>query len=240
MERKRVIIVGASSGIGHAIACKYVERGWRVGITGRRLELLNGLREQHPQQVVISCFDVTGSENHQRIGDLIGRLDGLDLLVYSAGCGEPSEELDLHAEDITTRTNVLGFVSIAGYAFDYFVRQGYGQLAVLSSVAALRGNSQAPAYSASKAYMSIYAEGLNLKAGQLGKDIVVTDIRPGFVNTKPARGNRRFWVAPVAKAAAQIVSAIDRKKRVVYITRRWWLVVRLFKLIPFWLYRRVT
>lgn len=133
----------------------------------------------------------------------------------------------------------MGFVKIAAFSFNYFRKQGHGQLAVISSVAALRGNSFTPAYSASKAYVSNYAEGLNIKARKLHLDIIVTDIRPGFVNTKMAKGNGQFWVASVTKAARQIIAAIAAKKRVAYITKRWWLVAFLLKRLPFGIYRHI-
>jgi short-subunit dehydrogenase len=133
----------------------------------------------------------------------------------------------------------MGFVKIASFSFNYFRKQRHGQLAVISSVAALRGNSFAPAYSASKAYVSNYAEGLNIKARKLKVDIVVTDIRPGFVKTSMAKGEGQFWVAPVEKAARQIRTAIAAKKRVAYITKRWWLIAAIMKRVPFWIYRKI-
>ena len=238
MVRERVIIVGASSGIGHEIACKYVKQGCKVGITGRRIELLQNLQRVAPEQVEIACFDVTAPGNIQEIQNLISQLGGLDLLIYCAGFGHPKNELDIASEVDTTRTNVNGFVEIASYAFNFFVEKGSGQIAVISSVAALRGNHLAPAYSASKAFLSNYAEGLNLKAQLLKKAIVVTDVRPGFVKTKPATHNQ-FWASSVEKAAGQICHAIEKKKRVVYISRRWQLVAWIYKFIPFWLYRRL-
>jgi short-subunit dehydrogenase len=103
----------------------------------------------------------------------------------------------------------------------------------------VRGNGFAPAYSASKAYVSNYAEGLNIKAGKLKAHIVVTDIRPGFVKTKMAKGEGQFWVAPVEKAARQIRAAIAAKKRVAYVTKRWWLIAAIMKRVPYWLYRKI-
>ena len=236
---KKVIIVGASSGIGRALAVKYAAWGCLVGITGRRVALLNQLKEQYPDQIFVRSFDVTadGCSNHIRA--LIDTIGGLDLLIYNSGYGDPSLQLDPEVEELTTKTNVNGFVSAVTVAFNFFVEQGYGQIALISSVGALRGNSWAPSYSASKAYMSVYAEGLNLKANKLEKDIVVSDIRPGFINTKMAKGNGRFWVAPVEKAVGQIIHAIDRKKRVSYITRRWWLVAQLMKWVPYGIYKRL-
>jgi len=235
----KIIIVGATSGIGKEMAMLYVEKNNIVGITGRRIELLNELKSQYPKQVIASCFDVTKNDNQKHIQQLVNELDGLDLLIYNSGYGDTSLDLNPEIEKTTTLTNVNGFVEIVGYAFNFFVQQGYGQIAVTSSVAALRGNSWAPAYSASKSFMSVYAEGLNIKARTLKKNIVVTDIRPGFIDTKLAKGNSRFWVARPLKAAKQIVKAIEKRKRVVYITRRWWLVAQLMKVLPFWLYRRL-
>jgi short-subunit dehydrogenase len=179
-------------------------------------------------------------ENHKKIAHLINELGGLDLLIYNSGYGNPSRELNWETENITTKTNVNGFVEIVSYAFNYFVRQGHGQIAVTSSVASLRGNSWAPAYSASKAFMSNYAESLNIKSRRLKKDIVVTDIRPGFINTSMAKGVNLFWVIPKEKAADQIIRAIAKMKRVAYITKRWWLIAQMMKLVPYGIYRRIV
>ena len=179
-------------------------------------------------------------DNQQKIQQLTDELGGLDLLIYSSGYGDPSKELNWEIENTTTKTNVNGFIEIVSYAFNYFVQQGYGQITLLSSVAAIRGNSWAPAYSASKAFMSNYAEGLNIKARKLKKDIVITDIRPGFINTKMAKGNGQFWVVPKEKAAEEIIHAIEKKKRVVYISRRWWFIAQIMKLLPFNIYRRIV
>lgn len=239
MMENRVIIIGASSGIGRQIASKYVAAGWMVGITGRRWHLLEELRQAHPDQVFSSCFDVMESECHIMIDHLIREMGGLDLFIYNSGIGDLSAELNENIEITTTRTNVLGFVSSVAFVFNYFIRQGKGQIAVISSMAALRGSSWAPAYSASKAFMSNYAEGLNLKAFKMKLNIVVTDIRPGFVNTKMSKGNKRFWVATPEKAAEQIIRAIRGKKRVAYITRRWVLLAPLMRIIPFSVFKRL-
>jgi short-subunit dehydrogenase len=240
MQQKKIIIVGATSGIGKEIAILYAAQNHLIGVTGRRRELLKALINQFPQNIKVSCFDVTDTENRKHIYNLIDQLGGLDLLIYNAGYGNPSAELIWETEDVTTRTNVNGFVDIVTVCFLYFIQQGYGQIALTSSIAALRGNSWTPAYSASKAYMSNYAEGLNLKAAKLKKDIVITDIKPGFIGTKMAKGRGQFWVAPPMKAARQIVRAIERKKRVVYITRRWWLIAQIFKFLPYWIYKKLT
>lgn len=240
MAQKKIIIVGASSGIGREIAYRYAAMEHKVGITGRREDLLNELKQKFPEHIFISCFDVMQYDNQQKIKSLIDELGGLDLLIYNSGYGDPSTELKWEIEEQTTKTNVNGFVEIVAYAFNYFVQQGYGQIAITSSVAALRGNSWAPSYSASKAYMSNYAEGLSIKAKKLKTDIVITDIRPGFIDTKMAKGNGRFWTSSIEKAAKQFIDAIEKKKRLAYITRRWWLVAQLMKWMPYNIYRRIV
>ena len=215
-EPQKIIIIGSTSGIGRELARLYASNGFRVGITGRRMNLLLSLQEEFPQNIFIECFDVTGKENIPHFQSLIEKLDGLDILIYNSGYGEPSKDLDWEIENKTTAINVNGFVEIICYGFNYFINQGYGQIACTSSVASVRGNSMAPAYSAGKAFESTYMEGLYLKAKRLQKNIAVTDIQPGFVDTHLAKGEGKFWVAPVKKAAAQIYRAIQKKKKSLY------------------------
>jgi len=240
MSQKRIIIVGASSGIGRIMAEMYLEKGNIVGVTARRENLLNELREKYPNKVFVCCFDVMGNENEEKIKQLIDQLGGLDLLIYNSGYGEPSKDLKWEIEQTTTKTNVSGLVQIVSMAFNYFANKGSGQIAITSSIAAIRGNSWAPSYSASKAFMSNYAEGLNIKANRLEKDIVITDIKPGFIDTKMVKGKGRFWIASPQKAADQIINAIEKKKRVAYITRRWWLIAQIMKLLPYNIYKRIV
>jgi short-subunit dehydrogenase len=238
-HQKRVIIVGATSGIGRKIAELYLDGGYKVGITGRRESLLHEIKQQFSDLAEYESFDVRGSENITRIQSLIAKLGGLDLLIISAGGGDVSKELDWGIDKLTVDTNVNGFIEIANWAFNYFVKQDYGQLATISSIAAIRGGSHAPAYNASKAFQSNYFEGLAIKARRLKKNIAVTCIEPGFVATKMAKSDKLFWVVPVEKAARQIIRAIEKRKRKVYISRRWWIIAKILKWVPYWIYRRI-
>lgn len=239
MVQKKIIIVGATSGIGKKMAELYVEKGHMVGITGRRLELLQQISQQFPEQIKYECFDVTQNENIFHLRSLIGQLNGLDILVISAGTGEVSKELNWEIDKRTIETNVNGFAEIANWSFNYFVQQGHGQLATISSIGAARGNRYAPAYNAAKAFQSNYFEGLAIKARRSKKDVTITCIEPGFVNTKMAKGNKFFWVVPVEKAAKQIINAIEKKKRKVYISRRWWIIAKLLKWMPYFILKRL-
>jgi short-subunit dehydrogenase len=236
---KRIIIVGATSGIGRKMAELYAANGNIVGITGRRKELLDEIENMFPGKIMTECFDVTGNQNISRLTSLIQNTGGMDILIYSSGVGEPSKELDWEIDKSTVEINVNGFIEIANWGFNYFIKQGHGSIAVISSIAANRGNSWAPAYSASKSFQSNYFEALAIKAYRMKKDIGITCIEPGFVATKMAKGNKQFWVVPLEKAARQMITAIEKKKRKVYVSRRWWLVAKLMTIIPFRIYKRI-
>jgi len=236
---KKIIIVGATSGIGRKMAELYAAAGNTVGITGRRKELLDEIESMFPGKIKTECFDVTGNENIERVTALIQKIGGLDVLVYSSGIGELSKGLDWEIDKLTVDTNVNGFIEIANWAFNFFVKQDHGSLVTLSSIASHRGNSWAPAYSASKAFQSNYFEGLAIKATRMKKNISVTCIEPGFVNTKMAKGNKQFWIVPVEKTALQIIDAIEKKKRKVYVSKRWWLIAKMMNLLPYWVVKKL-
>jgi short-subunit dehydrogenase len=235
----KIIIVGATSGIGRKMTELYAKKGYKIGITGRRKELLDEIQHNFPSQIQTECFDITGNQNTMQLENLVKKLGGLDILVISAGGGDISKELDWQLDKLTVDTNVNGFVEIANWGFNYFIKQNHGSLATISSIASLRGNSWAPAYSASKAFQSNYFEGLSIKAARMKKDISVTCIEPGFVDTHMAKGDKKIWVIPVEKAARRIIAAIEKKKRKSYLSIRWWFVAKLLKLLPYWLLKKI-
>ena len=234
---KRVIIIGASSGIGRELAKIYAREGCALGLAARRLDLLEPLVQELGGQPVVMRMDVSLPEEAvATLNELIQALDGMDLLIICAGTGHINPGLVWQYESDTINVNVRGFTALAGAAMQYFLQQGSGHLAAISSVAALRGSAGSPAYNASKAFMSNYMEALACKAKASSKPIAVTDIRPGFVDTAMAQGDGLFWVAPPQKAARQIARIIARRKACGYVTKRWALVAFLLNILPKRLY----
>jgi len=229
---KKALIIGASSGIGKELAKLLVNEGYYVAITGRRLEELEKIRQENPDRYCIRRQDVTQiAESEKVFAELAQEMETIDLIVYSSGMAEPNFDLDWNKELPTLETNVLGAVKIFGLAYNLFKKQGYGHLVGISSVAGVRGNRHVPAYFASKAFQSNYLESLWMKAKRSKASIYVTDIVPGFVDTKMALGDT-FGMASLEKATRQIYSAIKRKKKKAYITKRWQLIAAVLRFVP--------
>ena len=161
------------------------------------------------------------------------------MLIISSGTGDINEKLDFEIKKQTIDTNVIGFTCIADWTFNYFEKQKFGNLVVISSIGGLRGSRKAPAYNATKAYQINYLEGLRQKAKKYKEPIVIMDIRPGLVDTEMAKGEGLFWVMPVEKTVRQIYNAIIAQKKIVYVTKRWRLIALILKLIPRQIYDRM-
>lgn len=237
---KKAIIIGASSGIGKGLAEILTENDYKVGITGRKTELLDKLKEQRIDSYLIKTFDVTNTKiSVEKLDELTTELGGLDLLILSSGTGELNESLDFDIERKVIDLNVTGFTNIVDWAFNYFEKQNYGHLAAVTSAAGIRGSRQAPSYNATKSYQINYLEGLRQKSTKSNKPIFLTDIRPGLVDTDMAKGEGLFWVMPVDIVARQIFKAIKKRRKVVYVTKRWGFIGRLLKVLPRFIYDRM-
>jgi short-subunit dehydrogenase len=233
------IVVGASSGIGLELARLLSASGYGVGLVARRGDLLEKLARELPNPAWTKTLDLARTEEAMSgLRELIAEMKDVELFVISAGIGFMNPELEWEPERATIAVNVTGFAAAANVAIEHLKRRGAGHLVGISSLAALRGGPEAPAYNASKAFVSNYLESLRLMLRRKNLPIAVTDVKPGFVATRMAKGEPQFWVATPAEAARQIFRAIRCRKRHVYVTRRWRLVAWLMKLAPDWLYRR--
>ena len=227
---KHAIIFGATSGIGKELAKILVNDGYQVLITGRRLEKLKEIQASNPENYFIQQHDITDIESSDKLFSNLP-FEKIDLIVLSSGVGEPNYKLEFEIDLPTINTNVVGTTKLMQLSYNYFHKQGYGHLVGITSIASVIGNRHVPAYFASKAYQSSYLESLWMKAQRSKADITVTNILPGFVDTKMAKGDT-FWMASLDKACKQIYTAIKKKKKKAYITKRWRLVAWYFKLMP--------
>lgn len=225
----KAVVIGASSGMGRELAKILAREGYEVGLVARRKELLLSLQKEISGKTYLRQIDVSLSESIEQIELLIEEMEGVDLVILNAGTGFLNPEMDWKKDKETIDVNVVGFAAMANVFMRYFLSKGVGHLVGISSIAAIRGSG---VYSASKAFVSNYLEGLRKRAFKERKKIVVTDIQPGYVDTKMAKADNLFWTTSTEKAANDIFQVVRKKKKHAYITRRWRLIAWLLKCMP--------
>lgn len=238
---KTAIVFGATSGIGKAITEILIKEGYKVAITGRRLEKLEAIKNTYPNQVYVAQNDIQKVvEVEKTLNEIVLEFETIDLIIQSSGIGHINPKLEWEKEIETINTNVVGVTKLYDLSYNLFRKQGFGHLVGITSIASLRGNRGAPAYFSSKAYQKAYLESLYIKTKTIkSKKVFITDIRPGFVDTAMALGDGIFWMVTLEKAAKQIYSAIKKKKRVAYISKRWAIIAFVLKITPAWLLKKM-
>ncbi len=238
---KRIVIIGASSGLGNRIANDFAQMGWLVGVAARREEPLKELCCKYDNIACYEIIDVTADDAGERLINLVGRLGGMDTLLLASGVGKQNSDVNSEIDIATAQTNVVGFTRIIDAAFNYFKNEGReGHIAFISSVAGTKGLGIAASYSASKRYQYIYIDALEQLARMQGLKIRFTDIRPGFISTPLLDGVKNYpMIMTIDHAVPCIVKAILKKKRIAVVDWKWRLVVSLWKLIPRWLWKRL-
>lgn len=237
---RKIVIIGATSGIGKTLAEVYAKTDAKIAIVGRREAKLREIASTCEDKYIYKVCDIIDTNIlTNNLDEIYNNLGGIDLMIISAGVGELNPELTYQLEEPTLKTNVLGWTCIVDWTMKQFEKQGFGHLVSISSVGGLRGSGIAPAYNATKAFQINYIEGMHQKSNKLSKRIYITDIRPGFVDTAMAKGDGLFWVSPLGKAGKQIYIAIEKKRKIVYITRRWRFLAFVVKHIPSFIYRKM-
>lgn len=130
-QQNKIIVVGATSGLGRMLAERYIRDGHVVGIVGRRGDKLAEVAKGHSE---VHCLkaDVTDiSQIAVHLSALAGEMGGLDLLVLCSGVGRMNPDLDYGLELPTVDTNVRGWTAVTDWAFSFFMQQGYGHLAAI-------------------------------------------------------------------------------------------------------------
>ena len=216
---RRILITGASSGIGKHLALEFAARGDRLALAARRVDSLQALKQEilarHPQaQVELRALDVQALDTvAPLIEELAATLGGLDIIIANAGIGDGggligSGGFDRDAAII--QTNVLGAMATIDAAVALFRRQQHGHVVAIASVAAARGLPGAGSYSASKAAIAVYADSARNELH--GSKVHVTTLYPGFIDTPiNQRLASRPFVITVEKGARLIAGLIERR-----------------------------
>jgi short-subunit dehydrogenase len=248
VKRRRILITGASSGLGAGMAREFAARGHDLALCARRATRLEQLQAElaHRYPAVRILTRPLDVNDHGAVFEVFDAFDselgGLDRVVVNAGLGkgQPIGTGRFDANVQTANTNFIGALAQCEAAMQIFRAAGTGHLVVISSVAGLRGGrGNLTTYSASKAGVAALAEGI--RSDVMGSDIVVTTIFPGYIESEmTARAKHTPFLAPADKGARALVEAIEREPaKAVVPAWPWRPIARAVRIAPLRLARRI-
>lgn len=239
---KKIVIIGASSGIGERLAKDFARMGYMVGIAARRENKLKEIKSEFPENIVYETIDVTAGDAVAKLNALISKTGGMDTFLMASGVGFEDEMQD-ETLDKVLKTNVVGFARMLAAAYRFYRdndRQA-GQIAAITSVAGEKGMGSLPAYSASKRFDRTFMDALEQLSHENKLKIDFTDIRPGFIRTDLLNPDRPYpMLMSLDHAVPLIEKAILKKKRVAYIDWRYALLAAAWRLAPRALWVRMS
>jgi short-subunit dehydrogenase len=222
-DMKRILVIGATSGIGRALVEEGRKRGYEMIAAGRRQALLEEIGGE------TLLLDVTAD-------DALARIEAVhaDTVIFNAGFGIHSRLLSWDFTETALQLNVIAFEKVAQWAYTHCET-----FVATASIAGLRGLENTNGYAPSKAYMINAMEGYRRKSRhEKGRCHYIT-LLPGFVDTAMGQASR-FWRCSTKEAAFVIIKGLERRQSVIYVTRRWALIAFLLRhLLPRWLFERI-
>ncbi|MEH6449723.1 MAG: SDR family oxidoreductase [Oleispira sp.] len=231
---KSVVITGASSGIGAALAHEFASRGYNIALCARRIEKLESLKNTLSEKfsnikVITSALDVNDLETVPTVlSEIKSSLGNLDIVIANAGITgvRRTGSGDLSIDKSILQTNLFGAIATVDAAVAIFREQGFGQIVGMSSFSAFRGIPGSAAYSASKAALTNYLQAVGTELYRK-KDIKVTVIHPGFIRTEIDDNIDKFpFVIDADKAARTMANAIEKGKSDIVVPSWPWAILR--------------
>jgi short-subunit dehydrogenase len=243
---EHALVVGASSGIGEALARRLAAGGARVALVARREDELRRIMDEinnaaGSERAIAVAHDVRAiDEAPDLVQEIARRLGGLDLAVYAAGAMPrvAPDEFDTAKDREMLEVNLLGAVAWLNPIADRMARLGRGTIVGIGSVAGDRGRAPNPVYCTSKAGLHAYLEALRNRLARLGVKVVT--VKPGFVDTAMTRGKEGlFWLISADRAAEIILKKANRGAVTAYVPARWRLVMTAIRSIPSFIFTRL-
>lgn len=247
--RRRGIIIGASDGLGAALARRLAREGYSLALVARRKDKLETL-----------CGEINGSYGpgrahayvhdvmeYEKVPDLlrkiVANLGGLDLVIFCAGVNYPPGGIDKYNfqnDRQMIETNLIGAMAWLTPIAELFQSARAGQIVGIGSVAGDRGRVGNPGYNTSKAGLATYLEALRNRLTRVGVNVLT--VKPGFIKTdmlRAAQGPTPFAI-PSEKAAEDIWKAIQKRKQVVYTPSLWRWIMIAIQHTPSFIFRKLS
>lgn len=237
---KRIVIMGATSGIGLEVAQKLVLKGHKVGVAGRKVKVLQKLKELYPDNIEWEEIDITKSDAPNHLESLIKKLGGMDTYFHVSGVFYNNPDLKLEDEITTIETNAVGFARMTSTAYKYFREtRRAGHIAAITSVAGTRGMGPIASYSSTKKFGQTYLEALQQLAHLQKLNIKFTDVRPGWIRTPLMDPDQEYPLTmKLSYAGPLIIKTLNNKKTANYVDWKWEILMRICQLIPRYLWVR--
>lgn len=244
MELQRILIVGASSGIGEALALHLAGAGKTLGLVARRQAALARVADEVTRRGGKAVVEVSDAADPRAVeaswANLLSQMGGIDAVVYAAGVMPEvgPEEFDTAKDQQVIEINVLGAVAWLNCAARHFAPLGRGVICGIGSVAGDRGRRGAPVYGASKAALHTYLESLRNRLAVRGVRVVT--VKPGPVRT-PMLGDKRMPLTVNADvAAAAIARSLSSGPDVVYVHWLWRWIMLAIRSVPSLIFRKLS
>ena len=238
---KKAIVIGASAGMGRKVAKLLSQEGYELGLVARRLPLLESLQDELPGVSYIKQIDVTQYNAREKLQELIDEMAGLDLIVISISAYLDNRTTAWTKLERTLNVDAKGFIAMADVAMHYFKQQNHGHLVGISSTSGQRGSPLNPVYSGAKACISYYMEGLRNQMVRDNINVYISDVVAGFVAVEHSplgQDPDAYWEITVQEAGQCILDGIKKKKKIIYVPSKIWIVSYALKYLPDFIFQR--
>jgi len=236
MTKPPVLILGARSDIGKAVAHKFAALGHPIQLAARNASALEAdktdMELRHGVSVTLHEFDALATETHEAFVTALPQLPQIAVCAVGLMGQQAENERDTQAACRVMRSNYEGPASILAVLANSFEARGGGALVGISSVAGDRGRAANYVYGSAKAGFTAFLSGLRNRLARRGVDIVT--VLPGFVATQMTEGMdlpARLTAEP-GEVADAIARAVKRKKDVIYVRPVWRLIMLIIRNIP--------
>ncbi len=243
MTKPSVLILGARSDIGKAIAHKFASLGHQVYLAARRAETLaadkNDMELRHNVPVTLYEFDALAFDTHEAFVAALPELPQIAVCTVGLMGGQKENETVPDAASRVMRSNYEGPASILAVLANKFEARGSGTLVGISSVAGERGRATNYVYGSAKAAFTAFLSGLRNRLARRGVHVI--SVLPGFVATQMTEGMAlpTLLTAQPSEVADAIAQAVEHKKDVIYVRAVWWLIMIIIRNIPEAVFKRM-